>query len=156
MVILAALPGIVREPLVTGRIVNPGNFGATVNLMGFQLRKVGLGGAMANHPERKDAFCEIRHQLSMKGVDPLRVEELAGKFEGDHPNNLTSEKAWSVVDMLEEVAASTTKKVTKNASQDALIKVKAQLDSVRAQLDSVIPTVLAEIDGSEVSPSSTN
>src|SRR4051812_39613073 len=42
MVILAALPGIVRELLATGRIVNPGNFGATVNFMGLQLRKVGL------------------------------------------------------------------------------------------------------------------
>src|SRR4051812_20516189 len=43
MVILAALPGIVRRPLVTGKMVNPGNFGATVNFLGFQLRKVGLG-----------------------------------------------------------------------------------------------------------------
>jgi hypothetical protein len=40
--ILAALPGIVRELLATGRIVNPGNFGATVNFMGSQLRIVGL------------------------------------------------------------------------------------------------------------------
>jgi hypothetical protein len=37
MVILAALPGIVREPLVTGRIVNPGDFSATVHFLGFQL-----------------------------------------------------------------------------------------------------------------------
>src|SRR4051812_34225371 len=43
MVILAALPGIVRELLATGRIVNPGNFSATVNFLGLQLRKVGLG-----------------------------------------------------------------------------------------------------------------
>jgi hypothetical protein len=43
MVILAALPGIVRELLATGRIVNPGNFDPPVNFIGFQLRKVGLG-----------------------------------------------------------------------------------------------------------------
>jgi hypothetical protein len=41
-VILAALPGIVRELLVTGKIVNPGNFSQTVNFLGFQLRRVGL------------------------------------------------------------------------------------------------------------------
>ena len=42
MMILAALPGMVRELLVTGKIVNPGNFDAIVNLLGFRIRKVGL------------------------------------------------------------------------------------------------------------------
>jgi hypothetical protein len=41
-VILAALPGLVRAPLVTGKIVEPGNFSADINFLGFQLRKVGL------------------------------------------------------------------------------------------------------------------
>jgi hypothetical protein len=42
MVVLAALPGMVKQLLVTGKIVDPGNFGATVNFLGFQLRKAGL------------------------------------------------------------------------------------------------------------------
>src|SRR6266446_5039832 len=42
MVILAALPGIVRELLVTGKLVKPGNFSATVHFLGYRLRKVGL------------------------------------------------------------------------------------------------------------------
>src|ERR1700730_13277874 len=42
MVILAALPGMVRELLVTGKIVHPGNFEEFVNSLGSQLRKVGL------------------------------------------------------------------------------------------------------------------
>jgi hypothetical protein len=41
-VILAALPGIVRELLVTGKLVKPGNFSATVNFLGSRIRKVGL------------------------------------------------------------------------------------------------------------------
>src|SRR3954452_11154308 len=44
MVVLAALPGMVKQLLVTGKIVNPGNSGATVNFLGFQLRKAGLVG----------------------------------------------------------------------------------------------------------------
>src|SRR3954463_7825104 len=44
MVVLAALPGMVNQLLVIGKIVNPGNFGATVNFLGFQLRKAGLVG----------------------------------------------------------------------------------------------------------------
>src|SRR4051812_23185747 len=43
MVILAALPGIVRELLVTGKLVHPGNLGEIVNSLGSQLRKAGLG-----------------------------------------------------------------------------------------------------------------
>jgi RNA-directed DNA polymerase len=43
MVILAALPGIERELLVTGKLVNPGNFSATVNFLSSRIRKVGLG-----------------------------------------------------------------------------------------------------------------
>jgi hypothetical protein len=39
---LAALPGMVRELLVAGRIVHPGNFEEFVNSLGSQLRKVGL------------------------------------------------------------------------------------------------------------------
>src|SRR3954454_3831191 len=42
MVVLAALPGMVKRLLVTGKIVDPGNFGATVNSLGSQLRKAGL------------------------------------------------------------------------------------------------------------------
>jgi hypothetical protein len=34
---------MVKQLLVTGKRVNPGNFSAIVNFMGFQLRKGGLG-----------------------------------------------------------------------------------------------------------------
>jgi hypothetical protein len=34
---------MVKQLLVTGKIVDPGNCGATVNFLGFQLRKAGLG-----------------------------------------------------------------------------------------------------------------
>src|SRR5208337_3179789 len=44
MVILAALPGMVRELLVTGNLVKPGNFSVSVNFLGYRIRKVGLGG----------------------------------------------------------------------------------------------------------------
>jgi hypothetical protein len=47
MVILAALPGMVRDLLVTGKLVHPGNFAAIVNILGSQLRKVGLGGRVS-------------------------------------------------------------------------------------------------------------
>jgi len=40
--ILAALPGMVRELLVTGKLVKPGNFSATINFLGSQIRKGGL------------------------------------------------------------------------------------------------------------------
>src|SRR5271157_2867759 len=43
MVILAALPGIVSELLVNGKLVKPGNFSAIVNFLGSRIRKVGLG-----------------------------------------------------------------------------------------------------------------
>src|SRR5271157_5252877 len=46
MVILAALPGMVRELLVTGKLAKPGNFTASVNFLGYRIRKVGLGGAV--------------------------------------------------------------------------------------------------------------
>src|SRR5208337_4478478 len=42
MVILAALPGMVRELLVTGNLVKPGNFSVSVNFLGYRIRKVGL------------------------------------------------------------------------------------------------------------------
>src|SRR5947209_5358235 len=42
MMVLAAWPGMVSELLVTGKLVKPGNFRATTNLLGSQLRKVGL------------------------------------------------------------------------------------------------------------------
>jgi len=42
-VILAALPGIVSELLVNGKLVKPGNFSAIVNFLGSRIRKVGLG-----------------------------------------------------------------------------------------------------------------
>src|SRR2546423_1232080 len=42
MVILAALPGIVRELLVNGKLVKPGNFSVIVNLSGARIRKVGV------------------------------------------------------------------------------------------------------------------
>jgi hypothetical protein len=45
MVILAALPGMMSELLVTGKIVHPGNFEEFVNSVGAQLRNVGLVGA---------------------------------------------------------------------------------------------------------------
>jgi len=35
--VLAALPGMVRELLVTGRLVKPGNFSATINLLGSRI-----------------------------------------------------------------------------------------------------------------------
>jgi hypothetical protein len=34
---------MVKQLLVTGKIVDPGNLGVTVNSLGFQLRKAGLG-----------------------------------------------------------------------------------------------------------------
>src|SRR5208337_3105745 len=43
MVILAALPGMVRELLVTGNLVKPGNLSVSVNFLGYRIRKVGLG-----------------------------------------------------------------------------------------------------------------
>src|SRR5271157_3894244 len=43
MVILAALPGMVRELLVTGNLAKPGNFSVSVNFLGYRIRKVGLG-----------------------------------------------------------------------------------------------------------------
>ena len=42
LTIAAALPGMVRELLATGKLVNPGNFSATVNFLGSRIRKVGL------------------------------------------------------------------------------------------------------------------
>ena len=42
MVILAALPGMVRQLLVTGDLAKPGNFSAIVNSLGYRIRKIGL------------------------------------------------------------------------------------------------------------------
>jgi hypothetical protein len=41
-VILAALPGMDSELLVSGNLAKPGNFSATINLLGYLIRKVGL------------------------------------------------------------------------------------------------------------------
>jgi hypothetical protein len=41
-VVLAALPGMVGELLVTGKLVKPGNLSATINFLGSRIRKVGL------------------------------------------------------------------------------------------------------------------
>src|SRR6266545_3611379 len=43
MVILAVLPGMVRDLLMNGDLAKPGNFSRTVNLLVAQLRLVGLG-----------------------------------------------------------------------------------------------------------------
>src|SRR5438270_645232 len=43
MVILAALPGMVKVLRMTGKLVNPGNSSGIVNVMGSQLRFLGLG-----------------------------------------------------------------------------------------------------------------
>ncbi|MGO9814687.1 MAG: hypothetical protein ACLP53_28475, partial [Isosphaeraceae bacterium] len=40
--VLAALPGMERELLVTGKLAKPGNFSASVNFLGSRIRKVGL------------------------------------------------------------------------------------------------------------------
>src|SRR5208282_2883121 len=48
MVILAALPGMVRELLVTGNLAKPGNFSVSVNFLGYRIRKVGLGCSRAS------------------------------------------------------------------------------------------------------------
>ena len=50
MVILAALPGMVSELLVTGKIVHPGNFEGFVNLLGSRLRQVGLATCRGEDP----------------------------------------------------------------------------------------------------------
>jgi hypothetical protein len=42
MMVLAALPGMVRELLVTGKLVKPGNSSAIINLLGSRIRKAGL------------------------------------------------------------------------------------------------------------------
>src|SRR5208282_4189516 len=42
MVILAALPGMVRELLVIGNLAKPGEFSVSVNFLGYRIRKVGL------------------------------------------------------------------------------------------------------------------
>jgi hypothetical protein len=42
MVILAALPGIGKALLVTGKLANPGNNSVTVNFLGSELRIAGL------------------------------------------------------------------------------------------------------------------
>jgi hypothetical protein len=52
----------VSELLATGKRVDPGNFGATVNLVGFQLRKVGLVGPSGSQkneikPWLKEQWC---------------------------------------------------------------------------------------------------
>src|SRR5512133_2511628 len=44
MVILAAVPGMVKALLVTGKLAKPGNFSVMVNFLGSQLRFVGLVG----------------------------------------------------------------------------------------------------------------
>jgi hypothetical protein len=36
------LPGMKRELLVTGKLAKPGNFSASVNFLGYRMRKVGL------------------------------------------------------------------------------------------------------------------
>src|SRR4051812_44080267 len=43
MVVLAALPGMGRELLVTGKLAKQGNFSASVNSLDYRIRKVGLG-----------------------------------------------------------------------------------------------------------------
>src|SRR4051794_36584420 len=43
MMVLAALPGMERELLVSGNLAKPGNFSATVNLLDCRIGKVGLG-----------------------------------------------------------------------------------------------------------------
>jgi hypothetical protein len=45
---LAALPGIVSELLVNGKLVKPGNFSAIVNFLGSRIRKVGLDAPVRN------------------------------------------------------------------------------------------------------------
>src|SRR4051812_49092956 len=42
MMVLAALPGMGRELLVSGDLAKPGNFSATVNLLDCRIGKVGL------------------------------------------------------------------------------------------------------------------
>src|SRR4051812_34429263 len=56
---LAALPGMGRELLASGKLAKPGNLSATVNFMGYRLRKVGLGtgkppGCGASHSATDD------------------------------------------------------------------------------------------------------
>ncbi len=79
---------------------------------------------MANQPELQWAFGRIRGQLSGNGVDPRRVEELAGIFEGGS-STLTADKAQCVADMLEEVADATTRKIRGST----LAKIKEHLVS---------------------------
>src|ERR1700730_4757378 len=43
MMVLAALPGIVRVLLATGKLVKPGNSRVTINFLGSRIQKVGLG-----------------------------------------------------------------------------------------------------------------
>src|SRR6266446_5505478 len=68
MVILAALPGMVRELLVTGKLVKPGNFSATINLLGSRIRKAGL--AVPRTPTGARPFRDVRDRSAPGAVRP--------------------------------------------------------------------------------------
>ena len=78
MVILAALPGMVRELLVTGNLVKPGNFSVSVNFLGYRIRKVGLVKAFkVTEEEHADAFERFANAFLVDDYPELKA--LGGK-----------------------------------------------------------------------------
>ena len=103
MVILAALPGMVRELLVTGKIVHPGNSEEFVNSLGSQLRKVGLGNTIGiinacYHADYKSHTYTVTHD-PVVGLNLNRVFTLtvigAGLASRTHPACLSTARTMA-------------------------------------------------------------
>src|SRR5208337_4890095 len=77
MVILAALPGMVRELLVTGNLVKPGNFSVSVNFLGYRIRKVGL--VASTYVESLNL---VKGELEEEEIAPVWGVFRRGKIEG--------------------------------------------------------------------------
>src|SRR5208337_5131170 len=69
MVILAALPGMVRELLVTGNLVKPGNLSVSVNFLGYRIRKVGL---VIEHLQADGSYASVESSRFL----PIRAEDV--------------------------------------------------------------------------------
>src|SRR2546423_1317593 len=91
MMVLAALPGIVRELLVTGNLVKPGNFSATINFLGSRIRKAGLGllkkplWVVADGAYAKAPFLKPAKALGMTVISRLRKDAALRTVPGPKP-----------------------------------------------------------------------
>src|SRR4051794_18650115 len=91
MVILAALPGMARDLLVTGKLVHPGNFEKPVNSLGSQLRKVGLAvGSGYPAASRGDGNTTIASRTTLRMTLSPLLKSRHRSVQGHGPDHRTA------------------------------------------------------------------